>query len=170
MDEMDCGNQSELKGELISEETARARRKALAVLSVTDKSEHDLRDRLKRAGFGSEAEEDAVQYVKRYGYLDDRRFAEHYIDVMQNKKSRKKIEFELLNRGIDRSLIEEAFSCAGETDEKELIRKTLLKKFGRQDLTDENVRRKAVQSLGRQGFGVSDILSVLDTILEKRYI
>ncbi|MDY5663032.1 MAG: regulatory protein RecX, partial [Blautia sp.] len=59
---------------LTPEEQKKARRKALLLLEHMDRTEKGLSDRLRQAGFSIEAVEDALAYVRSYGYLDDDRY------------------------------------------------------------------------------------------------
>ena len=81
------------------------RKKALKLLEHMDRTEKGLSDRLRQAGFCTEAVEDAVAYVSSFGYVDDSRYAENYIAYRIQSKSRHKILQELLQKGVDLSLI-----------------------------------------------------------------
>ena len=151
-------------------EEARARAKALALLADMDRTEKGLTERLIRAGFSQKAAEDALDYVKGYGYVDDMRYAVRYIEKAREGKSRLRIISDLQNRGISSALIDEAMEETGEWDEKELIRKLAVKRISKYPPDDERARDKTASSLARAGFRISDIVSVLDTISETRYI
>ena len=80
------------------EQQREARKKALRLLEHMDRTEKGLTDRLLRAGFSEELAEDAVSYVKDYGYINDRRYALNYIMYRIHDKSRQKIFQELPGR------------------------------------------------------------------------
>ena len=84
------------------EEQKNARRKAMLLLEHMDRTEKGLSDRLRQAGFSAEATEDAMNYVRSYGYLNDYRYAMNYISFRMGNKSRQKILQELSGKGIDR--------------------------------------------------------------------
>ena len=84
------------------EEQKNARRKAMLLLEHMDRTEKGLSDRLRQAGFSAEATEDAMNYVRSYGYLNDHRYAMNYISFRMGTKSRQKILQELSGKGIDR--------------------------------------------------------------------
>ena len=60
------------------EEQKNARRKAMLLLEHMDRTEKGLSARLRQAGFSAEATEDAKNYVRSYGYLNDYRYAKNY--------------------------------------------------------------------------------------------
>ena len=55
------------------EERDRARKKAMRLLEHMDRTEKGLTDKLRQAEFSPEAVEDALAYVKSYGYINDAR-------------------------------------------------------------------------------------------------
>ena len=144
------------------EERAGAREKALVLLTDMDRTESGLRERLLRSGFSLEAAQDAVEYVRGCGYLDDERYARHYVEVMQGTRSRRRMEYDMTKKGLSRELIEAAMESAGPRDERPLIRSLAEKKARHLDLSDPKSRMKLAAYLGRQGFQSADILSVLD--------
>ena len=101
---------------VISEEQKSARRKAMLLLEHMDRTEKGLSDRLRQAGFSAEAVEDAMNYVRSYGYLNDLRYAENYISFRINSKSRQKILQELAGKGIDRETALSAWESAAEVE------------------------------------------------------
>ena len=98
------------------QEQQQARRKALRLLEHMDRTERGLADRLKQAGFSEKATEDAVSYVRELGYINDERYAFHYIMYRIHNKSRQKIFQELQQKGVDRQTIQSAWEEAEELE------------------------------------------------------
>ena len=73
------------------EEYRDARRKAMRLLEHMDRTEKGLREKLRQAGFTSQAVDHALTYVEAYGYIDDERYARTYIAYRMDTKSRQKI-------------------------------------------------------------------------------
>ena len=72
------------------EERNRARKKAMRLLEHMDRTEKGLTDKLRQAEFSQEAVEDAIAYVKSYGYINDARYARTYISFrMESKAARR---------------------------------------------------------------------------------
>ena len=69
------------------EEQKNARRKAMLLLEHMDRTEKGLSDRLRQAGFSAEATEDAMNYVRSYGYLNDYRYAMNYISFRMGTRA-----------------------------------------------------------------------------------
>lgn len=147
------------------EQQRKARKKALRLLEHMDRTEKGLTDRLLRAGFSEELTEDAVSYVKDYGYINDRRYALNYIMYRIHDKSRQKIFQELSGKGIDRQTIQDAWEEAEELetpDERALLRQMVGKKYEPGAELDEREMRRLYGYLARRGFRSRDIFSVLE--------
>ena len=149
----------------ISEEQKKARRKAMLLLEHMDRTEKGLSDRLRQAGFSADVVEDAINYVRSYGYLNDRRYAENYISFRMSTKSRQKILQELSTKGIDRETAAVAWESVAEIqepDELEVLRTAVQKKCQPDTVLDEKGMRRLQGFLQRRGFSYGDISHVLE--------
>ena len=75
-----------------------------------------------------EAVEDAIAYVKSYGYINDARYARTYISFRMETRSRQKILSELQLKGVDRQTALDAWiemEELMEPDEREVLRRTI---------------------------------------------
>ncbi len=81
------------------------------------------------------------------GYLDDRKFAEYFVENRNQKKgeSIKKLNIELTKKGIDQNIVAEVLENSDRNDEVE-IKKIIEKKRKKYD------NKKLIQYLTRQGF------------------
>lgn len=152
---------------LLPEERRNARRKAMLLLEHMDRTEKGLIDKMKQAGFTPEAVEDALTYVKSFGYIDDSRYARTYIAYRMESKSRQKIIQELIQKGVDRQTAAEAWeeeAALAQPDEREILRKTVEKKVEPGSELDEKEMRRLYGFLARRGFQFNDISSVLEQL------
>lgn len=162
-----------------TEEQKKARLKALHLLEYMDRTEIELKNRLVQSGFSGEAVQDAVEYVKSFGYVDDERYAHNYILGRMGTKSRQKILHSLIQKGVKRDIAErvweEILETAGveEPDERKMIRKQILKKYTENTILDEKEMRRLSAFLMRRGFCMHDISKVLEdmeiTVQYKKY-
>ena len=147
------------------EERNRARKKAMRLLEHMDRTEKGLTDKLRQAEFSPEAVEDAIAYVKSYGYINDARYARTYISYRMNTKSRQKILQELAQKGIDSHTAREAWEEMSELfghDEQGVLRSTIEKKYTPGTVLDEREMRRLYGYLARRGFQPGDISRMLD--------
>lgn len=142
----------------------RAKLHAMHLLKDMDRTEAGLREKLIRAHCPVDAAEDAIRYVKSFGYLDDGRYAENFVRNRQDSKSRKEIRALLLKKGISPDKIEAAFKICYSEDadgEVEAVRKILKKKRFSPDDSDETQIQKMYAYLARKGFSYSVIRQVI---------
>ena len=126
-----------------------------------DRTESNLKDKLRQNGYPEKLIEDAVAYVKKYHYIDDLRYAKNYIRCHQEQKGAGKLKIELMQKGVAKDLIEQALEEEFQMDERENIYQLLQKKgyFSEEKLPVE--QRRIYQYLLRRGYRSSDILSVM---------
>ena len=141
----------------------KAKLRAMHLLEHADRTESGLRRKLE-ANYPEEVVDEAIEYVKSYGYIDDRRYAENFIRYRFQTKSRLQIFQDLQKKGVARDVITEAWEAVEaveEMDERELIRGLLLKKYPSGSRLDEGQMRRLQGFLARRGFSWQDISAVL---------
>jgi regulatory protein len=91
------------KGESVFEEQLQqARKKAECLIGVRDRSEAELRERLRRAGFRDLIVEQVMNEALAVGLVDDRRFIQVYVASKRRSGwGRVRIEQELRRYGIE---------------------------------------------------------------------
>lgn len=137
----------------------RARSRALHLLSI-DRSEKELIDKLTSDGYPDQAVKDAIEYVKSFHYIDDRRMAKNYVRIHQNEKSRTVLRMNLRKKGIEDSVIEEALA-EDQVETEDLIRHFLMKKHYMTENADEKEKARIYRFLLSKGFSINDIMKVL---------
>ncbi len=142
-------------------EKEKCRSASLRLLTAMDRSEAELTERLAKKGFPSEAVTDTIRFLKEYGYLDDARFASHYLHYHKESKSARRIRFELNGKGVAEEYIEAAFAEYDPYDETDLIEKIIKKRLGEAEKADPRDIEKCKAYLFRQGFSMSDVRAVL---------
>ena len=106
----------------------KARLKALSLLTDMDRTEAQLRSKLLQKEYPAEVVEDAISYVKSFGYVNDMGYAKRFVEYRKSNKSKREIYAALIQKGLEKDVIETALEeCYGSEDEMEAIQ-TLLKK------------------------------------------
>lgn len=162
------------EGEEISGETVtkiheevikkRAKLRAMHLLEDMDRTEAALREKLKMGLYPAEAVDEAIRYVKSFGYLDDARYAENFVRSRQGSKSSREIQALLLKKGLSADMIEAAFEKCREDGgdaEQEAVWKILKKKRFDPDMADEAQIQKIYAYLGRKGFRYDTVRQVI---------
>lgn len=134
----------------------RARLRAMNLLKSRDYTMKQLRDKLREGGYPEETVEAAVSYVAEYHYIDDLRYASGYISEKEGTRSRRRIEQDLLGRGIDRGTLEKAWQeweqGGGAQDEQRMIRELLEKRRYDPETADIREKQRIYAFLMRRGF------------------
>ncbi|MBR2949380.1 MAG: RecX family transcriptional regulator [Lachnospiraceae bacterium] len=95
----------------------RARLLSMNLLKERDYPQQALLNKLITGGYPPFIAQDALEYVKSYGYVDDRRYAKDYIENQSGKKSLRRIREDLARKGLSRDLVEEILT---DTEEENL--------------------------------------------------
>lgn len=111
-----------------------------------------------KKGVSTELTTRAFDRLVEKGYIDDEKFARHWVENRSLRKgaSKRKLSSELSAKGVERSIIERLLSESDRTDENEL-QKIIEKK--RSKYPDN---QKFMMYLARQGFSYDDIKLALE--------
>ena len=148
----------ELVGQVL---TKRAKLRAMHLLESMDRTRAELVRKLQAGEYPREAVEAALAYVESFGYLDDRRYARHYVECKKEGRGKARLKMELAQKGVDRSIIEEVLEEAELDDCRDTIRELVRKRRRGSGPMDDRERQRIYGYLMRKGFSSSDILSVL---------
>lgn len=144
----------------------RAKQKAMDLLKFQDRTEHELRIKLKDQLYPQDIINRTIEYVLSYGYLDDARYASFYIKLRKERKSRKIINYELIKKGIDRDLLERIFIEEYQSNEEDpeltAIKKIVFKFTQNPKELNWEEKQKIIAKLCRKGFDLTIIKRVMD--------
>lgn len=163
------------EGEEVSEECLReirekilperAKKRAMNLLQKRDYTAAGLREKLKNGEYPEECIEEAVAYVESYGYVDDLRYTRDFITYNLDRKSRTRIEQDLMRKGIPKDTIRAVFEeLEGEgtsQNEAAMIRNLLEKKKYDAITATWEEKQRMYAFLYRRGFRVDAINSAL---------
>lgn len=143
----------------------RAKKRALNLLESRDYTSGQLREKLRQGDYPQACIDEAIDYVKSYGYVDDLRYAKDFITYHLEHKSRTRIGQDLMRKGIGRDIIEAAFeeleqSGTGQ-DEMAMIVKLLEKKKYDVRTASKQDKQRMYGFLYRKGFHTDAISRAL---------
>jgi regulatory protein len=143
----------------------KAKQAVLRLLSVRMRTRWELRARLARRRFPTEAVETALDDLERVGLVDDRKFARLFLEsrIRRRPRSYRVLKQELRSKGLSQENIEEAVEeAASEVSEAELARKALAPKARRlKSMDPDQARARSARFLAGKGFSHSLIEEVL---------
>lgn len=167
-------------GSAISEETynsiikgilpKRCKLRAMNLLKTKDYTAYQLKRKLLDSGYPDYIADEAIDYVKQYGYVNDNRYALSYVSSKLQTTGRNEIKQKLIQKGLSKEVIDGAFLQFEEEDisgrqtwemEAEVIRKTLVKKGYHEGLEYED-KQKLLAYFYRRGFDIELVRRVID--------
>lgn len=134
-----------------------AKKRAMFLLQKQDRTKKQLYDKLKDDDYPESVIHAALNYVESYHYIDDYRFACQYIRYKQNSKSARQLSQELMQKGVDRELIEEAIQEEYTVNDRDKIMQLLEKKKYDSSSKDYKEKNRIIAFLMRRGFDAEDI-------------
>ena len=140
---------------------------ALALLEFRDRTERELRQKLKEREYSAEEINETVLFLKEYRYLDDEAYADRYIRSCAVRKSRRQIRADLERKGVSREIIDLQLQ-EKTVDEDSQIRKLLQKKgYVPGKRLEPAEYRRIMGALGRRGFSGEAIRKAMDSMREE---
>lgn len=151
----------------------RCKLRAMNLLKERDYTEYQLRKKLLDAEYPSYVVDEAVSYVKSFGYVNDERYARAYIEEQAGSRSKREIYQKLVQKGISADLLEHLFDdiypndrndfTKSDFDESLVIKKTLLKRHFTGNETYEE-KQKILAYFYRRGFEIDAVYKAMDSL------
>lgn len=143
----------------------RAKLRCMNLLKSKDYTVAQLRQKLKQGNYPEAVIEEALAYVASFHYTDDCRYAQDFINTHSATRSRRKIENDLLGKGIAKDVIIRAWEqweeAGNEQDEDAQIAELLNKKHFDSENADQREMQRIYGFLARRGFSTEKILKAM---------
>lgn len=141
---------------------------ALKYMSPRPRSEAEIRARLNRHGFDTDTIQQVLARLKERGLVDDIAFARFWRENRENfrPRSRRLIELELKQKGVDAETIAEA--TAGVDDEPSAYRAAQRKARSLARLDHSSFRKRLGDFLKRRGFDYELVNRTIDRVWQER--
>lgn len=137
--------------------------RGLSALEKSMKSEKMLKDYFAKKGYPIQCIDKAIVKLKEYGYIDDEVYCENFIASYKNSKSKRKIKYDLLAKGIDENIIEKKLE---EIDEELEQNKALelAKKYVKNKDKSIKTKQKVYNYLVGKGFDYAVVAKTWEAI------
>lgn len=143
----------------------RAKERALYLLEKRPLTVSVLRDKLRYHDYPEAVVEKVIAFLEQYHYLDDMDYIRMYTGTYGSKKSKKQIVYDLMRKGISKSLIDIYFE-ENEYSEQEGFEKQFERYVRGKDLGNLAIRQKVFRYFYGKGFTVSMIETALRSRME----
>lgn len=137
---------------------------ALKLITFRDRTQKELRDKLNQKGYDENTVEDVIAFLEEYGYINDFKYSQHFINDCVNLKKWGKIRIrsELLKRGVKRdvfeSILEEAFLDGSD----DTLINQIKTRFKNSDLGNIKERIRIFNFFLRRGYCAEEIKGALN--------
>lgn len=151
---------------LRQDETKKAIASALNLIAYRSRAAGELATKLREKGFSPEAVDAAVARMGELGYLDDRDFADRWVESRQSSRPRsaRMLKQELRHKGVDREIIESAIEDAGIDEYADALELARKRTTTLADLDPAVRERRLTGYLARRGYGFDIIRRVLEAL------
>ena len=145
---------------------------AIYILTNYNKTEKKLREKLKQCKkyketvYNDNIIDETIAFLKKHNFLNDENYATRFVELNKSKYSIKVIKMKLIEKGVNRDIIEKVLNEEDfYFDEKSVIKKLLLKKYPNYydevHNMDIKTKQKVFAYLFRKGFKYDDINEIL---------
>lgn len=143
----------------------RARERVFYLLKSSDKTEAELRRKLRGGYYPQPVIDHVIAQMKNYHYVNDDNYARNYLENQGKRKSKRQLAFDLQRKGISEDTVRDMMEeCP--VDEEELVVKLLKKKHYDPENCPWEERQKLAAFLGRKGFSYEVINRTMGNFME----
>ncbi|MGQ9608745.1 MAG: regulatory protein RecX [bacterium] len=172
--DLKCGKEiedSELEKLLYEEEFSRAKDYVYKLLARRMYTKREIYDKLQSRKYSEKVIQNVISLMEEYGYLNDRSFAEEWIESRIKTKPKGKIALkqELMRKGIEESIIRHTLES--KFDESKLYETAIelarrkIKSYRKDDFL--TAKRKLMNFLIRRGFDFETINNIVEKVIEE---
>lgn len=147
----------------------RARERSLYLLKDSDKTEKQIKNKLREGFYPEEIIDETLEFLHRYNYVDDERYCINYINAKKDKKSIRQISSELYKKGINKDIVKNVLEneINGIVIEPYYVISGLLKKKNYNPCNnDYKYKNRILSSLAMRGFNYDDIIDAMNGFKE----
>lgn len=152
------------------ENLSKCKDSALRTIERSYKTEKEIRDKLQLKEFDESTIEKTIQFLIEYGFLDDSKFAKMYIKDRIRNQGRNKIKYSLIQKGVNKYLIDEVFEGLDKSEEEDrgflLCEKKYLSLCKRED-EDFKIKNKLIRYLLGRGYEYDMARDIVSKIYQK---
>ena len=158
-------DEQRLKGLIFESEVKKGVSYVFGLLAKKPYAEREIRTKLYQKGYLNEATQKIIETIKEYKLIDDSDYAKTYVDSNKTK-SKREIEFNLSQKGIDKHIIQNAVNDIENDDEMAKIDIITAKYMKNKPKTSENLQ-KLFRYLQGKGFEFELIKNKISKLKEQ---
>lgn len=155
---------------VIEDNYIKCKNSALKIIERAYKSEKELFTKLIEKGYEEETILSAIEFLKKYSFIDDLAFTKMYIKDKIKTQGKNKIKFALLKKGISEEIIKEELEEVDDLIQCSALVTLAERKFSTLQKNEKDSRKlykKLADFLMRKGYEWEEIKSVLNKLLKE---
>ncbi|MFN3301815.1 MAG: RecX family transcriptional regulator [Patescibacteria group bacterium] len=147
---------------LEKDQSTKALEKSFRWLGIRPRSKKELENKLKEKGFAPKIIKNTIKRLKELGYLDDKKFAQSWLEARKlSEKGKYIVQHELKQKGISHQIIKKTLEKYSKKDEIEIARQLVEKKIKTLKKDISFKKQKLARFLVSRGFSWEVINEVL---------
>lgn len=136
----------------------RAKERSLHLIEKMDRTEYQIRTKLKEGYYPDEVIERVIAFLNKYNYINDFDYARRYVEYFRKNKSSRLIFIDLAKKGINKDIISEIkLELDNDDNEMSQIFKILDKKKYYKVSDDLKEKKKIYNFLLRRGYDYESV-------------
>lgn len=156
-------DEKELEQAVIKSEEKRSFEKAISLIEKKMNTKKELKDKLLKRGFSEDCIKSTINKLEEYHYIDDDLYAKLFIEQNPNL-SKKMISNKLMQKGINKEIIEKNLLCIDNETEYENCMALAKKILKTSKIENFNDKQKFMAKLVRRGFSFDIIKKVMSNL------
>lgn len=144
--------------------TEKARAYAFLLLKFRLRSENELKLRLRQKGFSEGLSQETINFLKDKKFIDDRVFARGWVNArLRRPLGLRKIKQELIQKGLDKEIIESSlFQAKEHYNEGQIVSQLAQQRFSRLKGIDPlKAKMRVYAYLMRRGFAIDIVREIV---------
>lgn len=152
------------------ESLIRCKESALRIIERSYKTEKEMRDKLKLKGYEDNSINKSVEFLKEYNFINDRNYTKAFISDKLNSAGSQKIKYTLMQKGINKEIIDEELCKLNQDNEKNAAFNIAKKKFDiikKKESDNYKISGKLYRYLVSKGYGYDVVSDVVKEVMSQ---
>lgn len=138
--------------------------RGLNAIEKSMKTKKMLRDYLREKGYPKQCIDRACDKLAEYGYINDESYCENYILSYQNQKSKRKMKYDLLAKGVSEEIVENKLAQMLDDEGEEEKCLKVAEKYLRGKTFDLKTKQKFYNHMAGKGYEFGQIAAAWEKI------
>ncbi|GIM28659.1 hypothetical protein CPJCM30710_13250 [Clostridium polyendosporum] len=157
-----------IKNIIEEENFIQCRNSALKIVERSYKTEKEIVEKLLVKGYDKKSIERAIDFLKEYNFINDKMYAEHYVNDKIKQQGKNKIYYTLIKKGISQDYLKEKLDKVQTSTEREIALELCRKKYeilSKRETDKYKISQKLFRFLAAKGYDFDLINEIVKKII-----